>query len=233
MKLYIIRHGEPDYAVDGLTQAGHREAKALAKRMKTVRPHRLYTSPLGRARSTAQYTEKSLGKKSTVLEWARELSWETHQDPWGRLMAWDTPGEVIRGKAPYPSYGEWDLLRPLRGLGFRDGFDHLTQESDSFLEGLGYRRMGGRYKILKSNRDKVAVFCHGGFGLTWLAHLLEIPLALMWSGFNLAPSSVSTVLFDERSPEWAVPRCLGVGDLSHLYAEGLPVSPHGIKGNLE
>jgi probable phosphoglycerate mutase len=44
---------------------------------------------------------------------------------------------------------------------------------------------------------------------------------------------VTTVLFDERSSEWAVPRCLGVGDVSHLYAEGLPVQPRGLLSNRE
>ena len=28
MKLLIIRHGDPDYAIDGLTEAGKREAEA-------------------------------------------------------------------------------------------------------------------------------------------------------------------------------------------------------------
>jgi probable phosphoglycerate mutase len=35
-------------------------------------------------------------------------------------------------------------------------------------------------------------------------------------------------LFDERSPEWAVPRCIGLGDVSHLYAAELPVQARGI-----
>ena len=64
-------------------------------------------------------------------------------------------------------------------------------------------------------------------------HLLEIPLPLMWAGFHLPPSSVTTVLFDERSEQWAVPRCTGVGDVSHLYAAGLPVQPAGIKANVD
>jgi hypothetical protein len=77
------------------------------------------------------------------------------------------------------------------------------------------------------------VFCHGGFGLTWLAHLLALPLPLVWSGFWLPPSSVTTMLFDERSPEWAVPRCIGLGDVSHLYAAGLQVQARGIMANFD
>jgi hypothetical protein len=69
--------------------------------------------------------------------------------------------------------------------------------------------------------------------VTWLAHLLDLPLTLVWSGFWLAPSSVTTILFDERSTVWATPRCLGVGDVSHLYAAGLPVQPAGITANVD
>ena len=30
MKLLIIRHADPDYEIDGLTEAGHKEARLLA-----------------------------------------------------------------------------------------------------------------------------------------------------------------------------------------------------------
>jgi len=41
------------------------------------------------------------------------------------------------------------------------------------------------------------------------------------------------MLFDERSPEWAVPRCIGLGDVSHLYAAGLQVQARGIMANFD
>ncbi len=55
----------------------------------------------------------------------------------------------------------------------------------------------------------------------------------MWAGFWHAPTAVTTILFDERSEKWAVPRALCVGDTSHLYAAGLPVRPRGIIANYE
>jgi probable phosphoglycerate mutase len=79
----------------------------------------------------------------------------------------------------------------------------------------------------------VAVFTHGGLGATWLAHLLEIPPPLAWAGFWLAPSSVTTVLLEERAELYATPRCLAVADTSHLYAADLPVRPRGIPANYD
>ena len=110
-------------------------------------------------------------------------------------------------------------------------FETLKEESDAFLKHYGYKREGGRYRIIEPNQLRIAAFLHNGLGLTWLAHLLEIPLSLMWSGFWLPPSSVSTIVFEERSEAWAVPRCLGLGDVSHLYEARLPVQPRGLKAN--
>ena len=70
-----------------------------------------------------------------------------------------------------------------------------------------------------------------GFGLAWLAHLLEMPLPLLWAGFWLAPSSVTTILMETRSEQWAVPRRLSLGDVSHLYDAKLSVSDQGIIAN--
>jgi len=234
MRLYIIRHGDPDYATDGLTPRGHLEAKALAKRMGSLQPDRLFVSPLGRARATALYSEEVLDKSAVVLDWVKERSdWREDIPPWGRRVVWDIPGEVIREKVPPPLYDDWGDLGPIQGMGYPEKYGSLCADSDTFLESLGYKREGGRYRVLRPNRDKVAVFCHGGFGLTWLAHLLELPVALVWSGFWMAPTSVTTILFDEASEEWATPRCVGLCDVSHLYAERLEVSTHGLKNNID
>ena len=56
MKLYIVRHGDPDYALDCLTEQGRREAELLAERMAKTEVAAFYVSPLGRARDTASLT---------------------------------------------------------------------------------------------------------------------------------------------------------------------------------
>jgi len=176
MRLYIIRHADPDYPNNTITEQGHREAAALAERLAAERLDRLYSSPLQRALDTARYTQEAGGMTPVVEGWMAELSdWHLDQEPWKGLVTWDLPGEVIRGDEVFPGHDTWHDL----------------------------------------------------------AHLLAIPLTLMWSGFWMAPSSVTTILFDERSPEWAVPRCIGFCDVSHLYAAGLPVQPRGILANFD
>jgi probable phosphoglycerate mutase len=127
----------------------------------------------------------------------------------------------------------WHKSAPFEDPVFERVFADLRRNSDEFLAARGYRRNGGVYEITAGNRERIAVFCHAGFGLTWLAHLLDLPVPLVWSGFFLAPSSVTTVLFEERSSSFAAPRCLSVGDTSHLHAAGLPTQPAGIVANFD
>lgn len=256
MRILIVRHSDPEYHGDTLTPAGEREAAALAKRflrgIDGRRPTRLFTSPLGRARDTARWTERALDMEATVENWTRELSdWprlsgdgdKGAKPGEGGLALWDIKGEVVKELRDLSIESMWAVD------GFEEAkarFEELSRLSDEFVGRLGYVREGGRYKVVKRNRDLNVVFCHGGFGLTWLAHLLMAPLPIMYSSFWLPPSSVTTVLFDERSKCYATPRVIGMADTSHMYAEGLTTAisryekpnmfgnwerPSGIKAN--
>ena len=56
MKLLLIRHGDPDYEKDNLTEVGKREAALLAERIAPMDITEYYVSPLGRAQATAAPT---------------------------------------------------------------------------------------------------------------------------------------------------------------------------------
>ena len=107
------------------------------------------------------------------------------------------------------------------------------KDSDAFLARMGYVRDGGQYRIEKPNTKRIAMFCHGGFGSAWVASMLEIPLPLMWAGFVMHTTSVTCILFDERKPGIATPRCLYYGAMPHLYHDGIEPSQAGIKANYE
>jgi probable phosphoglycerate mutase len=237
LKLYLIRHADPDYANDTITPQGHLEAEALSERLTAEGIDVIYSSPLGRAVETAQYTASKLQLDIGIEDWAKELQevipLHMQLEGYPPLHAFNLHGEEIRKDLSLMSYTGWSTLPHLQGTRMVQEFERVSAESDRFIQRLGYERIDGRYRCIRPNRNKVAVFAHGGLFLTWMAHLLAIPLPLVWSGFWLPPTSVTTILFDERTPEWAVPRCLGVGDVPHLYKAGLPVLPRGIIANLD
>ena len=217
MTIYLVRHGDPDYKNDTITQKGHMEAGAVSKRLAAIGIDKIYTSPMGRARATMQYTADLLNMQHGVEEWAQEISnFGIEYEKWGYLAAWNTPGEVIFSHKPFPTVDNWFNAPYLDKLPARDTYEYIVKGSDEFFARHGYSREGGLYRIVKPNKDKIVLFAHGGFGLTWLAHLLNIPVPVMWCGFNLPTTSVTTIVFEEHSDEWASPRCLGIGDISHL-----------------
>lgn len=64
MRILIIRHGDPDYEKDSLTQKGWHEAELLADKMEKTDVTAFYVSPLGRAQDTASVTLKRLGRNA-------------------------------------------------------------------------------------------------------------------------------------------------------------------------
>jgi len=217
MLIYIIRHGEPAYPVDDLTPRGHLEAQLLAHRLAHRGVSAVFSSPMGRAIATAWYTAECLNLPITIEPWMQELeSWTITQASLAECPAWGVVPHTVRTRE-LPRQ-KWDIFPPFNAsLGAK--FDELKRNSDAFLCRHGYIRSGGRYRIERPNEYRLAVFCHCGFGLTWLAHLLEIPVPMVWAGFTLQPGSLTTIAFEEDGRQWAIPRCLGLGDLSHLTTE--------------
>ena len=75
MRIIFVRHGEPDYANDCLTETGKKQAEAAAKRLVCEGISEIYSSPMGRAYQTAECTAKALGLPITVLDYMHEISW--------------------------------------------------------------------------------------------------------------------------------------------------------------
>lgn len=217
MRLYIIRHAEPAYPKDALTARGHLQAQALARRLAGTGIEKIYSSPLHRALETARYTAERLGLEVQVEPWTRELEdWWIRDKAGAELPVWQVDGATIRALGPGLGLESWDRFPPFDEPHLRQGFARLRSAADEFLARHGHVRDGVRYRIEGAPSHGIAVFCHAGFALTWLADLLAIPLPLMWAGFSLAPGSVTTIVFEDLAGGGATPRCVGLGDVAHL-----------------
>lgn len=159
----------------------------------------------------------------------------------------------------------WNTMCPEHAKYYME-YDTVCKQADDFLarHGILKCKYTGCYKMSKvdmadpkKREAGIAIFCHCGLALTWLSHLLAIPLPMVHSSFWLAPSSVTTILFDEQSRErhshlngfsnnddndhvYMTPRALCVGGTEHLGMAGLKTEnsyyeewkrPSGIKHN--
>ena len=62
MRLLFIRHGDPDYVIDGLTTTGRKEAELLAERIAPMDISEYYVSTMGRALETARPSSRQRGR---------------------------------------------------------------------------------------------------------------------------------------------------------------------------
>lgn len=226
MYLYIVRHGHPVYGpVERLTDVGNRQARALVNRMVRSRITKIYASPLRRAVETAQPTADALGLPIGIEPWCSEnLAWSRFTRDLGngrRTWVWnvDDIGSFVRGENR-DAGDRWYEIDAMQNIADgRDGYAALQRESDEFLARQGYVREGNEYRIVNANDERVAVFCHQGFGLTWLSHLLRIPPNVFWAEFDMTHTGVTLLEFQNRKCGTTVPKCLFLSDMSHLVED--------------
>lgn len=228
MLLFVVRHGDPVYNPDSLTERGKLQAKALAKRLALYGVDKLYSSPLIRAQQTAEPTEILLNKKLEIEEWTSEnLAWQDFAVKQDSGMTWifhsrlknaiKSPEVLALGK-------NWYDADVFSGTNAKAGYHRILDASDEFLARHGYvhDRENLNYIAKQPNDERIAVFCHQGFGLSWLGTLLDIPLPLFWTTMDLSHSSMTAIEFSANEQGICLPKVLTLSNDSHIYREGLP-----------
>ncbi|MBP5495415.1 MAG: histidine phosphatase family protein [Lachnospiraceae bacterium] len=226
MKLIIVRHGDPDYEHDSLTELGWKEAEALSERMKNVKADECYVSPLGRAKDTASLSLKKMNMEATELEWLREFA-PIVKRPEKTGVAWDwLPQDWTR--MPYAfDFDKWTDYPALEDAKVREEVDWIYSEFDAFLEKHGYKKEGKLFKVLNPNSDVIVFFCHFGLECILLSYLLNLPPFVLWHSTIAAPTSITTVATEERREGIAQFRMQAFGDTSHLYVAGMEPAVSG------
>lgn len=222
MKLLIVRHGDPDYKIDSLTEKGWREAEYLAERLSKLEIAAFYVSPLGRAKDTASLTLSKMGRTATVCPWLREFNVliERSDSPNKKSIPWDWLPQDWTVEDRFYSPEHWYEAEPMNQV--KMDYDIVTDSLDELLEKHGYRREGRFYRVLRENSDIVVLFCHFGVECVLLSRLLGVSPMVLWHGFCAAPTSVTTLVTEERREGIAIWRMSAFGDVSHLYVHNEP-----------
>ena len=236
MLFYYIRHGEPlgvpDYS---LTPLGREQAKALAKRLCLFGIDRVFASPTLRTMQTAQPICDLLGKEITPCDWADEgIVWNEFTVPhpkYEHTWAFFDPKYLEIFSSPeVRALGEkWYEHPELAGLNFKAGVERVNAAVDEFFLSLGFRhdRENARYEVVGEhlNRDRVALFAHQGFGMSFFSSMLDIPYPMFCTHFDFSHSSMSVINFEPRG-KYVYPHVLQTANDSHLYREGIITGYH-------
>jgi probable phosphoglycerate mutase len=220
MKLLIVRHGDPDYAIDSLTEKGWREARLLSNRLMRENPVACYVSPLGRAKDTASCTLERTHWTATECTWLREFQPRIHRPDVtdGLSISWDWLPQDWTVEERFFSPERWMEPEVFRNSDVPEQYHWVTEELDQVLARHGYHREGLLYQAERANNDTLVFFCHFGVECVLLSHLLNVSPMILWHGTCAAPSSVTTVVTEERRKGIASWRMSSFGDISHLYA---------------
>lgn len=224
MKLLIVRHADPDYSIDSLTEKGWREAEYLSQRLSKLTVKDFYVSPLGRAKDTASLTLEKMGRTAVEYKWLREFMPSINRPDRAERsrVAWDWLPQDWTADERYYSADSWWDTEIMREGQVGEEYRWVTENFDRLLAEHGYRRDGNLYRVEEANNDTLVFFCHFGLECVLLAHLLHVSPMVLWHGVCAAPSSVTTVATEERRKGIASFRVLSFGDVSHLYVHGEP-----------
>lgn len=256
MKIIFIRHGEPDYATDSLTENGKKEALALAERVKKWDVTDFFVSPQGRARDTAAPSLSALNTEAAVLDFLHEFSYavddpvtKRHGVPWDFVPSdWTEHDYMFKEGNSFMEYPCISVNDEIPGK-----YEEAISGIEDIISSYGYKRCGRYYinenaepryltstvgpnnqirnngPILKDGEKEpvLVFFCHLGIICLLLSHLLNIPFETLTHGFFLPTTSVTILSTEERWNKEAYFRVQCMGDTTHLHDAGIPISPAG------
>lgn len=227
MILYFIRHGDPIYEPNGLTELGYKQAEALVTRFKKYGLDEIYSSPSNRAYLTAIPTSNYLKKEIKIEEWTDELfPWNELTVPYKDSITWSYSHpdyiSLFRSSEIRSMCDLWYKHPMFENTNFEKGITRINLCTDEFLKRLGYlhNRDKGCYKVLNSNNKRIGLFAHQGFGLAFLSSLLDIPYPQFCTSFDIGHSGVTVINFEERDG-YAYPKILQLSNDSHLVLSGI------------
>ena len=223
MEILIVRHGEPDYENDTLTEKGKVEAKLLAEKLSKMKINACYVSPLGRARDTAQYTLDKINQKAVELDWLHEFKGKVIPEGETRQSCWELLPSVWADEKIYYT-DNWYKTDLMQSDNVEEEYRKVIAEFEVLLEKHGYKREGKHFKVLEGNHNRIVLFCHYAVGCVMTAYLLGISPMILWNNAVALTTSVTTFVTEEREKGIANFRMMAYGDTGHLYAGNEPAS---------
>lgn len=230
MLLYFIRHGDPIYNPDSLTEKGKIQAEALSNRLVNSKIDRIYSSSSTRAIQTAEPTAKKLGKEIEILDWCNEkyVGAEFSIIENGRPKWLFQSEEYLKkfsdndmSKLGFEWYESQALSNEERQR-FKSGIKRVQKHTYELLKELGYEHNdnGHCYTAVKPNDMRVALFAHDGFSKAFMSAVLDIPYPYLVK-FEHNHTGMTVIEFFSYDDGTAFARVLQYSNDSHLYKENL------------
>ena len=219
MRIVFVRHGEPDYARDCLTELGRIQAEKAAQRLLGEGIGEIYASPLGRAQETAQAAAEVLGLPVKTLDFMEEVRWGSAdgEELYAGGHPWAIADEMARQgmELNRPDWRDAPWFRTNRVV---ECVDRVERGIDEWLAGFGYLREGKHYRHAEEEEQHktVALFSHGGSSCAAMGHILGLPFPYAIALLHLDFTGITVVRLDSRAGIGAIPQLKCSNDTAHL-----------------
>ena len=218
MRIIIIRHGDPDYEKDCLTELGHKQAALAAKRLMDEGIETIYSSCMGRAKQTAQaFSDLSGIGPVKILDFMKEIRfgregfiYEEQGNPWTGVDRLAAEGVNIYDIA-------WTELPLFKDNTATIDVQNIQKQTDVWLSELGYKREGLYYRNTRKDEENhtIALFCHGGSSTAMLSRILNIPFPYLCAAFHFKHTAITILRFDVTPGKLSTPILELVNDNRH------------------
>ncbi len=256
MHLIFIRHGDPDYRNNTVTEKGRRESELLAKRIAGWQGITdFYVSPYGRAQDTLKPALELLNRTAETMPWLREFDHHIIDPRTGkeRSVCWDwLPRDHFAEKKHFDR-DKCFRTGTFKKAGIEGYYRDVCKGFDELLARYDYTRIDARtpiYNCLPHLSEEEAALdshlaatqkeldprrlvfvCHLGVMFAIIGYLTGISPVQLWQGFFVAPTSVTVLGAEERVPGEVVFRVQQLGDVRHLADGEEGVSASGFFGS--
>ena len=228
MNLYIVRHGNPNYGLDCLTELGHRQAEAAAEALEALDIDEIYSSPMGRARETAKHLSDRIGKPITIEPWAHEVEAYAKTADGRPVQLVSIGGDFLLSPELIAMGGDWMKHPRFDGEeSVRRVIEEVEGGMGDFLRRQGYVLDGERFRALDPahpNEKNVALFCHAGVFLVMTAYLLRIPHRIAWNTLFMYTTGYTWCNITTNDEGWGMPRYYFVNNTAHLTSRGIELT---------
>ena len=180
MRILLIRHAEPDYSVDSLTEKGFREAELLSERLVKEPIDDFYVSPLGRAQDTIRPTLQKLHRTAETLPWLAEFRGYVY-GPEGRRIPWNLAPQYWTKQPLLFEKDGWTREALMATGNCEEIYRETVEGLDALLARYGLTRDGMLYLCEKNPDVTIALTCHCALSLTLVAALTGIAQVLLCS----------------------------------------------------
>lgn len=180
VNLYFIRHGDPDYEHDSLTELGHRQAELTSLALKDIPFDLVFFSPIGRAQVTGRYLTDKIHKEPIVLPFVSEaVAWhaiamyseELKRDSW---IYQDT--SYLQKLKELQNDDNWYNQFPPK---FKEGIETINNQIDEWLLTINIKhdRKNKTYTAIGDVPKNIIIFAHEGAGTRFICSILDLNYA--------------------------------------------------------